>query len=433
MLNKDRFSNVETIDENTRAIRDKELKSRQKKKKYLLMIISFIIAVAMWMYVVNDENPVIKQNFYDVEIEFLNKGALEKKGLVMTDADSETVRVTLEGKRSKIRNIKSTDIVAYVDVSQYEAGENYVNVNVNVPYSTELTAVNPSQIKLKIEKISTTEMDIKVSFKGNVEDGYEPHASQLSTDKSTISGASSITSKVSYLSAVVDASTLTTEASTENVKLVPVDKNGKKVSGVNVDSETVDVTAVLYRSKSAPLIVTTTGQPAGGYILSSFEAPSSVLISGPEDEVNNITSIVALPVNINGISASKEYDLKVNLPGNVILAEKQTTLKGKANISKAAVSSKKFTYEAASVRLESVPEGMSALVSGSVELTVAGTDEQLQNVSAADFTLSADCSQLSEGKHSVKIKVDISENAQSQGVKTDTPSVEIKIQADESE
>ena len=121
------------------------------------------------------------------------------------------------------------------------------------------------------------------------------------------------------------------------------------------------------------------------------------------------------------------------MPGNVIIAEKQTTLKGKANISKAAVSSKKFTYEAASVRLESVPEGMSALVSGSVELTVEGTDEQLQNVSAADFTLSADCSQLSEGKHSVKIKVDISENAQSQGVKTDTPSVEIKIQADESE
>lgn len=82
MLNKDRFSNVETIDENTRAIRDKELKSRQKKKKYLLMIISFIIAVAMWMYVVNDENPVIKQNFYDVEIEFLNKGALERKDLL---------------------------------------------------------------------------------------------------------------------------------------------------------------------------------------------------------------------------------------------------------------------------------------------------------------------------------------------------------------
>lgn len=70
MQNNDRFSNVETTDENTRAIRDKELKSRQKRKKYLLMIISFVMAVAMWMYVVNDENPVIKQSFYNVEIEF---------------------------------------------------------------------------------------------------------------------------------------------------------------------------------------------------------------------------------------------------------------------------------------------------------------------------------------------------------------------------
>ena len=297
MQNNDRFSNVETTDENTRAIRDKELKSRQKRKKYLLMIISFVMAVAMWMYVVNDENPVIKQSFYNVEIEFLNKGILEKKGLVMTGSDVNTVKVTLEGKRSKLKNIESEDIVAYVDVSEYEAGENYVDVKINVPYSTELSAVNPSQVKLRIEKITSSEKDIKVSFKGNVDDGYEAHASELSVDKMTVSGASSSISKVSYLSAVVDASTLTTEESIKSIYLTPVDKNGKKVLGVTLTSEKIDVTAILYGLKSVPLVTSTSGKPAAGYELSSFEAPATVLISGPDDELEQLTSVIAKSVN----------------------------------------------------------------------------------------------------------------------------------------
>ena len=394
MQNNDRFSNVETTDENTRAIRDKELKSRQKRKKYLLMIISFVMAVAMWMYVVNDENPVIKQSFYNVEIEFLNKGILEKKGLVMTGSDVNTVKVTLEGKRSKLKNIESEDIVAYVDVSEYEAGENYVDVKINVPYSTELSAVNPSQVKLRIEKITSSEKDIKVSFKGNVDDGYEAHASELSADKMTVSGASSSISKVSYLSAVVDASTLTTEESIKSIYLTPVDKNGKKVLGVTLTSEKIDVTAILYGLKSVPLVTSTSGKPAAGYELSSFEAPATVLISGPDDELEQLTSVIAKSVNIEGLSASKEFDLKISLPDTVTLANKQKTVTGKANISKASVSSKEFTYNADSVKLEYVPDGMSASVSGELPLTVTGTGSQLKNVEASDFTLSADCSHL---------------------------------------
>lgn len=429
MQNNDRFSNVETTDENTRAIRDKELKSRQKRKKYLLMIISFVMAVAMWMYVVNDENPVIKQSFYNVEIEFLNKGILEKKGLVMTGSDVNTVKVTLEGKRSKLKNIESEDIVAYVDVSEYEAGENYVDVKINVPYSTELSAVNPSQVKLRIEKITSSEKDIKVSFKGNVDDGYEAHASELSADKMTVSGASSSISKVSYLSAVVDASTLTTEESIKSIYLTPVDKNGKKVLGVTLTSEKIDVTAILYGLKSVPLVTSTSGKPAAGYELSSFEAPATVLISGPDDELEQLTSVIAKSVNIEGLSASKEFDLKISLPDTVTLANKQKTVTGKANISKASVSSKEFTYNADSVKLEYVPDGMSASVSGELPLTVTGTGSQLKNVEASDFTLSADCSHLSEGKHTVKLKVTLSENAKTQGVKTNSLSAEIKLQA----
>ena len=433
MLNKDRFTKAESSDLNTRNIMDKKLKIKQKRRKYLLMTVSLLIAFFMWLYVVNDENPTIKQTFNDVKIEFLNKGAIEKIGFVMTEADHTSVKVTLEGKRSKIRDIKISDIVAYVDVSQYSAGENYVSVNVNVPYSTELVSVNPSQIKLHIEKINSDERDVKVSFMGNYKDGYEPHILDFSEKSVTISGASSATSKVAYLSAIVDASKLTTEAETQKINLVPVDERGRRVSNITLSKKTINVTAQLYKVKTVSLVVPTSGEPEQGYIMSSFEAPSKITIAGPKSEVEAVNSLTANVVNISGLSASKEFDLKVPLTGNIVKSKSQGNLKGKANISKAVNITKDIKYEADKVVLKSVPEGLSASVTGNVTLNITGTEVQLNQVTAADFTLTADCSALSEGKNTVKIDVSLSDKAKSNGIKTDTPYIEVKLSSEENE
>lgn len=403
----------------------KPLTSQEKKKKYLMMAVSLILAIILWMYATNTDNRNTVRS-YVVPVEFLNTSVLEDNGLILADMEEVTVKVRVQGTRNAVFSVKKEDIVATVDVGGFGEGEYYGDVNIHVPSNVSVAEVSPYQIRIRIESQVTEDRDVKVSFEGDTSADEEAVCTDISTEIVAVSGARSSVRKVVGLKAVVDVAKLSGQDKTFLVMLVPVDALGQKVENVTSAISTVSVTACLYKVKTVPMTVVTVGEPPGNLELSSLEAPETVILAGPEDELEAITEISTDAVDLSGISSSTEVELKPDIPGNVRLASSQKPIKAVITVRKVTV--KTFTYAAEDVELRNVAPGKTAVPSSqSVTIEVKGTDTALDSLSSEDFMLSADCSSLTDGTGMVSVEVALSERAQGADVSVTPGIMEITL------
>ena len=404
----------------------KQLSSQEKQKKYMLMALSLLLSIGLWIYASSTDNRDAVKSF-DVPVEILNETALDSAGLVMTDIEGAQVTVEIQGRRSAVSSVKASDIVATIDVSGYGEGEHYADVTVHVPSTVTVAEVTPAQVRFTIEQRVTEDRDVSVKFTGNVPSDEEAVCLERSTEIVSVSGASSAVSRVTGLEAVIDSSKLTYNEKTFITTLVPVDSVGTEVENVTASISSISVTACLYKVKSVDLEVTTVGQLQGNLELSSIDAPKKVTLAGPEDELDEITSVSTDAVDLSTISATTEVELKPDIPGNVRLAASQKSVKAVITVRKVSV--KVFSFTEDDIELTGVPSGRTAVLKDkSVSIEVKGTDTALDSLSSADFTLSVDCSALSSSGGMAAVNVTMSDKAEEADVTVSNAEVEVEFE-----
>ena len=90
----------------------------------VLKIISIVVAVVMWLYVMNEQNPQVPYTVRDVPIKMSN---LDESKLALKDTDSQyTVNVKVKGRRSLVVDLKPEDIKAEVNLRGRMEGDNLI-------------------------------------------------------------------------------------------------------------------------------------------------------------------------------------------------------------------------------------------------------------------------------------------------------------------
>lgn len=408
--------------------RKKEQEIQERRRKYVSILISVIIAIGLWFFVINDENPTIRMTYSDIEIDYLNEDLLQEEGLVVKDSDIPvTVKVVLQGKRTDLLAIKSSDITATADVSQCTKGDNYVDVEVHTPSSSTVSSVKPAQVRLTIESLVSRQKDVRVVFNGTAPDSTEAVCESISPEQIVVTGASSSVASVKNLRAVVNISDVGAEETTLDVSLTPVDESGNEVTDVTLSSETARITVRLYATKTVPLVVETVGT-SDPELDVSVEAPESVEISCPEDRIDEVIEVTAEPVDITGITELTEISLTPLLPEGVQLTSGKETVPAVIRVEKRP--SKTFEYASEDVERVNLPDGMMAeILDDTVTLTVYGED--LSDLTDSDFTLQLDCSGLGEEESQVTLTVLLSEKAEDQDITPKAPAVSVLLKEDE--
>ena len=408
--------------------RKKEQEIQERRRKYVSILISVIIAIGLWFFVINDENPTIRMTYSDIEIDYLNEDLLQEEGLVVKDSDIPvTVKVVLQGKRTDLLAIKSSDITATADVSQCTKGDNYVDVEVHTPSSSTVSSVKPAQVRLTIESLVSRQKDVRVVFNGTAPDSTEAVCESISPEQIVVTGASSSVASVKNLRAVVNISDVGAEETTLDVSLTPVDESGNEVTDVTLSSETARITVRLYATKTVPLVVETVGT-SDPELDVSVEAPESVEISCPEDRIDEVIEVTAEPVDITGITELTEISLTPLLPEGVQLTSGKETVPAVIRVEKRP--SKTFEYASEDVERVNLPDGMTAeILDDTVMLTVYGED--LSDLTDSDFTLQLDCSGLGEEESQVTLTVLLSEKAEDQDITPKAPAVSVLLKEDE--
>jgi YbbR domain-containing protein len=112
------------------AARERRAKMRSKK---MLMLISLLVAIALWMFVMGNVDPQISERVSGVSVEMEGTDTLEDQDLTATVNKPKVVNITIEGKRSQVIKAKKKGIKAYIDVSTCDYGKNEAEIYVRIP------------------------------------------------------------------------------------------------------------------------------------------------------------------------------------------------------------------------------------------------------------------------------------------------------------
>ena len=101
--------------------------------KRVLMLISLLVAIGLWMFVMGSVDPETSQRVTGIKVEMQGTNVLEEKGLTATLAKPKMIAVTIEGKRSQIKKAESKGVEAYIDVSTCDYGKNEAEIIIKLP------------------------------------------------------------------------------------------------------------------------------------------------------------------------------------------------------------------------------------------------------------------------------------------------------------
>lgn len=94
------------------------------KNKTVLKIVSLVIAIFLWIYVMGEVDPETKVKVYGIEVNYINTELLAENGLAVAEDEPVTINATIEGKRSDVNKAKKKGLTASVDVSRCKSGKN---------------------------------------------------------------------------------------------------------------------------------------------------------------------------------------------------------------------------------------------------------------------------------------------------------------------
>lgn len=291
---------------------------KDKMKKNLgLKILSLLIAVVIWILIVNVDDPVVTKKFEDITVTIMNGDVITEKDKVYTVTGGNAVDVSVTGRRSFVNSLNRSDIVAVADLSELSiTGAAYIETNITKYTTThyEMELGTTKMLTVELEDKISNKFSVDIQLSGEIDSGYTISEKSASPNMITVSGAESVINKIHRV--VLDVNVQGRTASFQKV----VNKNDFLVYDNNKDLidnsklefsiEDITVNVELQKTKEVELKITPVGQPKNGYRVKEFEyEPKKIIVSGDEDTLSKL-SVISYEYDIT----DKFEDYEENLP-----------------------------------------------------------------------------------------------------------------------
>ena len=337
------------------------------RNKKVNILIAFVAALALWIYVTGKIEINSMKKFSDVKISIVNQNSLIESGYAVEKIEPGKIDVTLKGGRAALNSAKGSDIKATVDVYSRFKGKNNVNVDVEVPKNTRLESKSEDKVTVEIGNLVTAERNIEVHEKESLPEKTVLVKSKPDSEKVKIYGTKKNVAKVVSVRALVDTSKVTEKDTEVSAKLVPVDKSGNVVDFVSVASDEINITVRLEAYKTVKLNAKTKGSIDDKYQLDSIKSPEKIDIQGPAGTIKGITEVESEDIDISKIRESTKIKMVLRLPEGVKI--KEGSEEPFLNVTIKRNNAKTFKFDISDVNIENLDENLS-LNKGRGEITV---------------------------------------------------------------
>ena len=295
------------------------------ENKNVLKVISLIIAIFLWVYVMGEVNPETKEKISDIAVTVVNTDQLADEGLAVVHNQDIKISAVIKGKRSVVNDTKKTGVTATVDVADASKGSNRGKVNLELPSGVTLDTISDETIKYRVEDSVEVKKDVEIDFVGDTDTDTDlvPWAYDTYPGTVKVTGAESIVDDVYAVRGKITSNVVSESAKTVEVELIPVKKDGTEVQGVVLNHTKAKTTVQLMEAKDVDVSITPKNVPDGREV-DSITGVDSVKVVGSAGALADLESIMAT-VDLSEIKSEGKKELNFSLPAGVYLYNKGNT------------------------------------------------------------------------------------------------------------
>lgn len=372
-----------------------------------LKIISVLVAIILWILVINITDPLQTRTFRNVPVRLVNTTVVGSNKTVRVLKHSDVVsEVVVRAPRSIIGQLgtSSDNIIATADFSNLSADNKTVPISFTTfKYSDRIDNIKSNNDKLlvEIEDKKTIQLPIQVTTSGSIASGYIKGKVSLGQNQVRVSGPESVVSLVKSASVDVQLTDFTENISTVS-DIILFDVNGNTVPDdeLTLSVESISVDVEILATKKVPIRYDTIGSPADGYALTGEIkcTPETVVIAGPTNNIASVTQIEipATELNVTGQTdtLTAVLDIENYLPEGIRLVEDPNN-NGKVQLSVyiEALHTNTYGIYLQNVKMQNLPEGFTAEwaeVEDNVEFTLEGLTQDFEKLQISSLNYRVD-------------------------------------------
>jgi len=362
-----------------------------------LVILSVALALSLWLFVTDAENPTDRQTFNSaVEISFVNVPT----GLAVANSSANTVRIEIEGPANDLSGLRPADFEAEANLGGFERGKHPVPVSVVSKKSdVRVVRTTPEQIEVTLDDLRTKEVPVRAALVGSPQPGFAAGDQTVEPQTATVSGPESLVELVDVAIAEVGVTGRSADFTEDRVVLSPRDARGGEISRVIVNPSTSRVDVRIEQSEFSQQFTVTpkiSGIPAAGYNVTGIAVDRAVVtVTGSLPVLNSIDAIAGIStseISISDARASVVQQVELSLPGDTgVLGTNQVLVTITITPARGEVS---FLVVP---QVRNVADGLAVTPAQSVLVTLAGDLPALEAVTAESITIIVDAQGLGEG------------------------------------
>jgi YbbR domain-containing protein len=386
--------------------------SKISNSKAFYIVISIVLSVSLWLYVVNVEKPTGEITIRNIPITILGEDVLGERGFMITDMSSRYFDLNLSGKRSALVKLSEENITVTLDVSSITAdGDWSLKCKVTLPSTVTsgtvtITEKNDYSVSVTIAKQTSKPIDIRGEFAGTVAEGYQADEFIISPSTVTVTGQEDLVNQVAY-GLVSVAQINLNDTFTSEMGFTLMSATGEKLKDLNVQlsTSTVYVTLPIVKVAEIPLAVNIVdGGGATGADATVTIDPTSIVVSGAQEVLTPLTKITLGESALADVLSVETFTFPLNLTSE--LTNESGISEATVTVQVADLPSK--VLDVHNIEIINVPDGfVASAVTQSLQVWVRGPEEALDGISAYQVQAVADLedASVSVGQFRVPVKL----------------------------
>ena len=300
----------------------KEDVKKQIKGDGALKIFSVIIAISLWFYVVQVQNPDVTRTVKDVPVVFTQKGALEEKNLIVLNDNEYTIDVEIRGPRQNVAAVDKKNLTVLADIGGIEStGPHTIITSIVAPYANiDILGKKPSALSVQVDDLVSKEIPIEILTEGTPKESYVVGDLFAKPEEVTVRGPKTIMDGIQSVVATVDVS----GKSADTVGVEPflvLGSNQKEIQSqlLSFSSTEVEVHAQILKSKSVKLELVFDDYVRS--MMSDFVLDEnnvkSIKIAGVQALVDTMQTVKTETITQRDLGENGDLTIKLNLPQGV--------------------------------------------------------------------------------------------------------------------
>jgi len=304
-------------------------------KKITVIILSAVLAIMLWLYVITEQNPVINKDL-SLPIRLINTDTLLVNDLVLLDDESFNVSIRLRGNKNYLDSMNRTTVSAFVDLKEIRS-KGLVELPIDItgiPLGVDIFWISSNRLSLNIDNIISEMLPVTLKVTGSTLNGTASMTPFVNPSEIMVKGAETIIDTINKAEVTIDITNMDKTVS-KKAEVVLSDEQGNIVEGLDINPKQVDVVVPIENTKSVAIEADYRIVPADEHVLTGVEInPKTVNIVGKKEVLDSITKITTQKIEFLDVKNSIEQKITLVLPAGVEFVNKNENIVFSASVEK---------------------------------------------------------------------------------------------------